>query len=238
MMRDSVHSAPSIILIRHAQSQWNLENRFSGWADPPLTAEGEKEASGAAKLLKQKGFHFNIAYSSCLKRARQTLDIILKELQQTDIEIKEDWRLNERHYGSLQGKVKTPEANNTTPEQIWRWRRSYFEKAKPLALNDPRHPANDPRYRGVDQTLLPAVENLAETRVRVSQFWREQVEVAFKAGQSILISAHGNSLRALLMELAQMSIPEVESFEIPTGTPIRVTPHPETTGRWQWCYLS
>lgn len=226
-----------IVLIRHAQSQWNLENRFSGWADPPLTDEGKREAIRAAQLLRNHGFAFEIAYCSYLQRTRQTLDIMLSELEQPNVKIVEDWRLNERHYGSLQGKIKTADANNTTPEQIWRWRRSYLDKAEPLALSDPRHPANDPRYREVERARLPAVENLAETRTRVSQFWYEEIAPIATAGHSILISAHGNSLRALLMELAQMSVDEVESFEIPTGTPILVEPPREASARWQWRYL-
>lgn len=238
MTTESSEPNCAVVLIRHAQSQWNVENRFSGWADPPLTDEGKSEAVRAAQLLKKHGFTFDIAYCSYLKRTRQTLDIMLNELQQQNIDIKEDWRLNERHYGSLQGKVKTAEANNTTPEQIWRWRRSYLDKAEPLAPSDPRHPANDPRYLNVDHALLPAVENLAETRARVSQFWYEEIAPTSAAGRSILISAHGNSLRALLMELAQMSVEEVESFEIPTGTPILVEPPANTSVGWQWQYLT
>ena len=227
---------PSVILIRHAQSQWNLENRFSGWADPLLTAEGEREARNAGIMLRQKGFQFDHAYCSYLQRTRQTLDIMLSELQQSDLTITEDWRLNERHYGSLQGKIKTPEANNTTEEQIWRWRRSYLDKAEPLALDDPRHPRNNPRYGDVSPERLPAVENLAETRIRIAEFWQQQIIEKYSAGATVLISAHGNSLRALLMELAQMSVTEVESFEIPTGTPIAVEKQ-ASNDHWQWHYM-
>lgn len=236
-MSPSLHTQTSIILIRHAQSQWNLENRFSGWADPPLTEEGKKEAVRAARLLEHGHFTFDIAYCSYLQRSQQTLEIMLSELNQEHIEVKRDWRLNERHYGSLQGKIKTAAANNTTEEQIWRWRRSYQDKAEPLAITDPRHPANDARYDGIDRASLPAVENLAETRIRVSQFWLEEVEPAYRANKSVLISAHGNSLRALLMELTQMSVAEVESFEIPTGTPIVVEKINRTNAPWQWHYL-
>lgn len=225
----------SVILIRHAQSQWNLENRFSGWADPLLTEEGKTEAIKAAQLLKKRHYRFDLAYCSYLQRTRQTLDIMLAELQQQNVTVKADWRLNERHYGALQGTIKTPEAHNTTPEQIWRWRRSYLDKADPLEPSDSRHPRNDPRYRDVDPSRLPAVENLAQTRERVSEFWRDEIEPAYNAGQSILISAHGNSLRALIMELAQLSVAEVEAFEIPTGTPITL----ERQGKapWQWRYI-
>lgn len=235
-MADPQAKRPRIILIRHAQSLWNLQNRFSGWADPLLTEQGQSEAVKAAQLLKQQGFSFDLAYCSYLQRTKQTLDIMLEQLQQNDIEIRADWRLNERHYGALQGKEKTPEANNTTPEQIWRWRRSYLDKAAPLDTGDPRHPVNDPRYKDVDPTRLPAVENLSQTRERVVDFWHEQIEPAYGAGSSILISAHGNSLRALLMELTQMSVEEVESFEIPTGRPIAVAKAASGSG-WRWHYL-
>lgn len=235
-MADPKMIEPRIILIRHAQSIWNLENRFSGWADPLLTEQGQREAVSAAQLLKQHGLRFDIAYCSYLQRTKQTLDIMLEQLQQKDVEIKADWRLNERHYGALQGEEKTPEAHNTTPEQIWRWRRSYLDKAEPLASSDPRHPVNDPRYKDIDPARLPSVENLAETRERVREFWREQIEPDYDAGRSILISAHGNSLRALLMELTHMSVEEVESFEIPTGTPIVVDKSANGSG-WGWHYL-
>lgn len=236
-MAEAQHPQPRIVLIRHAQSVWNRENRFSGWADPLLTDEGQNEAIKAARLLKQHNLHFDLAFCSYLQRTRQTLDIMLRELQQQEIEIKEDWRLNERHYGVLQGTIKTPEAHNTTADQIWRWRRSYRDKAEPLALDDPRHPANDERYQNIERTRLPAVENLEETRSRVSEFWHEEVEPAHAAQRSILISAHGNSLRALLMELAQLTIAEVEAFEIPTGTPIVLEAPALSGGPWHWGYL-
>lgn len=210
----------SVVLIRHAQSQWNLENRFTGWADPGLTSKGLEEAERAARLLKANGYHFTLCYCSRLIRSRQTLDAVLAVLEQQELPIIEDWRLNERHYGALQGAVKTPEANNTTPEQIYRWRRGYLDKAGPLAEDDPRHPKHDPRYSDLPPSRLPAVENLAETRVRVVECWRDTLWPAVQAGESVLVSSHGNTLRALLMELAQMSVEKVESFEIPTGVPM------------------
>lgn len=233
-MSDS--SASDVILIRHAQSQWNLENRFSGWADPPLTSAGEQEAEAAGKLLKQLGCRFDLAYTSRLQRAITTLDLILSTMSHPEIPVYRDWRLNERHYGHLQGTEKTAEAHNTTPEQIWRWRRSYMDKAQALDQQDPRHPRQSELYRDLDPSLLPGVENLAECRVRVEAFWQERVVPDLAANKNLLISAHGNSLRALLMALADMSVEEVEQFEIPTGIPIRL--RLDDQGQLQeWFYL-
>lgn len=213
----------SVVLIRHAQSQWNLENRFSGWANPDLTEEGRSEAEDAANILKKNGYEFDLAYCSRLQRSKHTMDIILNILQQTDIEQVSDWRLNERHYGQLQGKYKDADANNTTEEQIWRWRRSYLDKADPLDKDDERHPVNNDLYSDVPDERLPAVENLKDTRIRVTEFWQDVIEPQMQEKKRILISSHGNTLRALIMELAQMEVEEVEGFEIPTGKPIIVT---------------
>lgn len=211
---------PAVVMIRHAQSQWNRENRFTGWADPPLTAAGITEARRAGEQLQAQGYQFDFAYSSRLQRAINTLDILLERLGQTGIARDEDWRLNERHYGRLQGVDKAQATDEYGEQQVWRWRRSYNERAEPLLRNEPTHPANDPRYADIDPRLLPAVENLVQTRVRVATFWQEQVVPHIHKGERILISAHGNTLRALLMELSGMSVAQVESFEIPTATPI------------------
>lgn len=225
-----------VVLIRHAQSQWNLEHRFTGWADPDLTEAGIQEAEKAGRLLDDRGFRFDVAYCSVLKRSRTTLDRMLEVMGQQSIPIKEDWRLNERHYGSLQGRLKTPEDNNTTPEQIWRWRRSYLDKAAPLLEDDLRHPIHDERYKDVDPQRLPSVENLAETRARVVECWKERIVPEITAGNRVLISSHGNTLRALLMELASMTVEKVESFEIPTGVPIVV--QLKSDGSFEeWTYL-
>ena len=209
-----------VVLIRHAQSQWNKENRFTGWADPPLTEAGIHEARQAAALLRAQGYRFDVAYSSRLQRAIQTLDILLEGLNQTDIPRQADWRLNERHYGALQGVDKAAAAAQVGEQQVWRWRRGYHDKAAPLSRRDTSHPIHDRRYADVHPRLLPDVENLAQTRERVRDFWSEQIAPRLRLGERVLISAHGNTLRALLMELAGMSIAEVESFEIPTATPI------------------
>jgi 2,3-bisphosphoglycerate-dependent phosphoglycerate mutase len=217
------HDIVPVVLIRHAQSQWNLENRFTGWADPPLTATGLTEARQAGELLLAAGFQFDAAYSSRLQRARQTLEVLLKTLQQLSIPQFEDWRLNERHYGLLQGIDKALAAAEAGEAQVWRWRRGYEDKAQPLPHTDLSHAIHNPLYRDVDPALLPDVENLTETRARVVAFWREQITPRIQSGQRLLISAHGNTLRALLMDLAGMSVAEVEAFEIPTATPIVYT---------------
>jgi len=225
-----------VVLIRHAQSQWNLDNRFTGWANPPLTAAGLEEAKHAAHLLHQHGYGFDVAFSSRLLRAQQTLDIILETLGQTHIPQFQDWRLNERHYGLLQGVNKAEKAKEVGEQQVWRWRRSYEDKAEPLPRTDPSHPVNDPLYHDIDPALLPDVENLAETRERVMKFWMERVTPYIRLGERVLVSGHGNTLRALIMGLANLSKDEVESFEIPTGKPIIYTFHRDTQPL-TWHYL-
>jgi 2,3-bisphosphoglycerate-dependent phosphoglycerate mutase len=211
------------VLIRHAQSQWNRENRFTGWADPSLTEAGVAEARQAAECLRIHGYRFDVAYSSRLTRAITTAGLILDGIGLGDIPRHKDWRLNERHYGVLQGRDKAEAMALAGEEQVWRWRRSYEERAEPLAVDDPTHPRHDPRYADVDPAHLPSVENLAETRARVVEFWNRYIVPHIRQGQRPLISAHGNTLRALIMELADMSVAEVEGFEIPTATPIIYT---------------
>ena len=211
---------PQVVLIRHAQSEWNRQNRFTGWADPPLTDTGVIEAVQAGDLLMAKGFDFNVAYSSRLQRAVNTLDILLTRLDKTHMPRAQDWRLNERHYGVLQGVNKTEAMQQAGEHQVWRWRRGYEDRAEPVLRTNPTHPAHDPLYADIEPHMLPGVENLAQTRQRVMEFWREQVAPRIKNGERVLISAHGNTLRALLMDLAGMTIAQVESFEIPTATPI------------------
>lgn len=210
----------SVIMIRHAQSQWNKENRFTGWANPPLTDAGVTEAQQAGECLHNSGYRFDMTYSSRLQRAITTLDILLDKLGQTLIPRQQDWRLNERHYGVLQGVDKAEAATQVGEHQVWRWRRGYEDRATPLLRTDPGHPVNDAMYADVEPHLLPGVENLAQTRMRDTAFWHEQIVPRIQKGERILISAHGNTLRALLMELAGMSVEQVEGFEIPTATPI------------------
>ena len=209
-----------VVLIRHAQSEWNKQNRFTGWADPPLTEAGLAEAKAAAAMLRAQGWQFDIAYSSRLLRAQQTLTVLLQGLHQVDLPQLQDWRLNERHYGALQGLNKAEIAAQVGEEQVWRWRRGYHDRPDALATTDAGHPLHDDRYRDVDPAVLPGVESLADTRQRVMQFWREQAVPRIQQGQRLLISAHGNSLRALIMALSGIKIEEVEQFEIPTAMPI------------------
>jgi 2,3-bisphosphoglycerate-dependent phosphoglycerate mutase len=222
LIKDSLKQQKTIpvILIRHAQSQWNKENRFTGWANPPLTSAGVAEADLVGQWLRDTGYQFDVAYSSRLQRAITTRDILLDYMGQSSIARLEDWRLNERHYGVLQGVNKAEAALRAGEQQVWRWRRGYEYKAEALTREDPGHPINDPLYVDVDPQLLPDVESLAQTRVRVMAFWNEQIVPRIRKGERILVSAHGNTLRALLMDLAGMSVEQVESFEIPTATPI------------------
>ena len=185
-----------------------------------MTDSGVAEAMYAANVLRAQGYRFDVAYSSRLQRAITTLDIMLHVMHQADLPRYQDWRLNERHYGALQGTDKAQAIAQAGEQHVWRWRRGYEDLAAPLSRSDPAHPIHDKRYADVDPARLPDVENLAQTRARVAQFWQEQIVPRIKRGERILISAHGNTLRALLMELTNMNVAEVESFEIPTGTPI------------------
>lgn len=209
-----------VVLIRHAQSQWNKENRFTGWTDVPLTDAGVAEAKRAGELLRRHGFRFDAAWTSVLQRARITLEILLGSVGQLHIPQYQDWRLNERHYGALQGLDKNEARAMAGEDQVHRWRRGYLDKPEAVPPDDRRHPINDPLYKSVDPARLPGAESLADTRARVVEFWREQILPRIRQGQRLLISAHGNSLRALMMELEGMSVEEIENFEIPTATPI------------------
>jgi 2,3-bisphosphoglycerate-dependent phosphoglycerate mutase len=235
-MQTSTGNTFPVVMIRHAQSLWNKENRFTGWADPPLTEAGVQEAKLAGDILKILGYQFDMAYSSCLHRASHTLDILLERIGQAHLTRTQDWRLNERHYGALQGKDKAEMIARMGEQQVWRWRRGYEDRADPLSKTDARHPIHDGRYVAIDPQVLPDVENLAETRLRIMAFWQEQVQPRMLRGKRILLSAHGNSLRALLMGLGDMSVAEVEAFEIPTATPI-VYEFDQKGRPLQWNYL-
>lgn len=209
-----------VVLIRHAQSQWNRENRFTGWADPPLTGAGIAEARVAGTRLREQGFVFDAACSSRLQRAVTTLDILLEELGQDEIPREQAWQLNERHYGALQGLDKGEATARHGEEQVWRWRRGYHDRAGALSREDERHSCHDPLCQDIDPAHLPDVENLAETRERVMRYWNDEIVPRICCGERLLISAHGNTLRALIMALSNMTTEEVERFEIPTATPI------------------
>jgi len=209
-----------LVLVRHGQSQWNLENRFTGWTDVDLSEQGVQEAIAAGKVLKEKGFHFDIAFTSVLKRAEKTLAYILKEMGQSDLETIHSWRLNERHYGALQGLNKAETAAKYGDEQVKLWRRSTDVKPPALELDDERHPSHDERYNKLTAQQLPATENLLDTIARVLPIWDEQIAPALNADKEVIIAAHGNSLRALVKYLDNLSDEEIIATEIQTGNPI------------------
>ena len=207
-----------LVLCRHGQSDWNLKNLFTGWTDVDLTDTGREEAQAAGKVLSELDFEFDIAYTSVLKRAIRTLWIILDELDRMWIPVIRDWRLNERHYGALQGLNKAETAAKYGDEQVHIWRRSYATPPPPLDAADERHPSHDPRYAGIDN--LPGTESLATTLERVRPCWEKEIEPQVRAGKNVLIAAHGNSLRALVKMLDGISDEEITGFNIPTGVPI------------------
>ena len=212
--------ARKLVLVRHGQSVWNLENLFTGWTDVDLTAQGRDEARAAGRLLREGGFEFAVAFTSVLKRAIRTLWIIADEMDRMWVPVERDWRLNERHYGALQGLDKAETTAKYGAEQVRIWRRSYDVPPSPLAADDPRHPKFDPRYRGIAAAELPATESLKDTLRRVMPCWRERIVPALAAGGDVLVVAHGNSLRALVKMLDGMSDEEIVGFNIPTGVPI------------------
>jgi 2,3-bisphosphoglycerate-dependent phosphoglycerate mutase len=199
---------------------WNLENRFTGWTDVDLSEQGIQEAKEAGKVLKEKGFEFDVAYTSVLKRANDTLDYILEELGEKDIPIKKSWRLNERHYGALQGLNKDETREKYGPEQVLLWRRSTDVKPPELSEDDERYPGNDPKYSGLSKEDLPRTENLIDTINRVMVLWNEEIEKDLKEGKRIIIAAHGNSLRGLIKYLDNMSDEDIIKLELETGNPI------------------
>lgn len=213
-------SLPTVVLIRHAQSEWNRAGLFTGWADPPLTAAGRGEAVRAARAIATRGLRLDHVFSSRLRRARETAAIVLGELGEGGIPVAEDWRLNERHYGALQGEDKATAAARVGEAQVLRWRRGYVDRPPALAAADPRHPAWDPRWRDIPTADLPNGESLEQTRTRVWDFWRQHVVPRLRAGQRLMIASHGNTLRALIMALDDLDVAQVEALEIPTGVPI------------------
>lgn len=209
-----------LVLVRHGQSTWNLENLFTGWTDVDLTEHGRVEATTAGRLLREEGFRFDVAYTSVLKRAIRTLWIILDEMDLMWIPVERSWRLNERHYGALQGLNKAETVEEYGEEQVKIWRRSYDVPPPPLAGDDPRHPGFDPRYAALRREELPATESLKETLGRVKPYWDAMLAPALRAGRDVLVVAHGNSLRALLKMLDDMADDEIVGLNIPTGVPI------------------
>ena len=213
----------TLVLMRHGESQWNLENRFTGWTDVDLTEVGRQQAQQAGVLLKEKGFTFDIAFSSVLKRAIRTLWTTLDAMDLMYIPIHNNWRLNERHYGNLQGLNKAETAAKFGDEQVLVWRRAYAIAPEPLSFNDPRHPRFDVRYSRLTPEQLPATECLQDTVTRVLPFWNETIAPSIRTGRKVLIAAHGNSLRALIKHLDQISDEDIVELNIPTGQPLVYT---------------
>jgi len=209
-----------LILLRHGESVWNRENVFTGWTDVDLSEQGMVEARQAGKRLLADGLRFDVAFTSVLKRAIRTLWIVLDEMDLMWIPVERSWRLNERHYGALQGLNKAEMAQRYGDEQVHIWRRSYAVRPPALAADDPRHPRFDPRYAGLDPSELPATESLADTLLRVMPCWHAAIVPRLQAGQSVLVSAHGNSLRALVKHLDGVLDDDIPALNIPTGVPL------------------
>ena len=209
-----------IVLLRHGESTWNKENRFTGWTDVDLTPRGLQEAQNAGRLLREQGYTFDIAYTSVLKRAIRTLWITLDEMDQMWIPIQHTWRLNERHYGALQGLNKAETAAQYGEEQVLIWRRSYDARPPALTIDDDRYPGDDPRYKNLTHDDIPLTECLKDTVARFLPHWNTTISPQVQAGKSVIIVAHGNSLRALVKYLDNMSEEEILNRNIPTGVPL------------------
>jgi 2,3-bisphosphoglycerate-dependent phosphoglycerate mutase len=209
-----------LVLLRHGESQWNRENRFTGWTDVDLSETGRIEAMKAGCLMRDHGLVFDGAYVSVLKRAVRTLWLVQEAMDQMWMPEVKDWRLNERHYGALQGLNKAEVADHYGAEQLHIWRRSYDVRPPTLDASDPRHPRLDPRYRDLPVERLPATESLADTLVRVLEIWHEAILPELGSGKTLLIAAHGNSLRALVKHLDHVSDTDIAELNIPTGIPL------------------
>jgi 2,3-bisphosphoglycerate-dependent phosphoglycerate mutase len=209
-----------LVLLRHGQSQWNLENRFTGWTDVGLSPQGEEEARRAGHLMRDEGYTFDLSFTSLQRRAILTADLTLDEMDLLWVPVVRHWRLNERHYGALQGLNKAETAAEHGDEQVHIWRRSYDIPPPALEPGDPRHPRHDPRYADLAPDLLPATESLKLVVLRMLPFWYDTIVPALKAGRKPLVSAHGNSLRALVKHLDGISDEEIPSLNIPTGVPL------------------
>ncbi len=209
-----------LVLIRHGQSLWNKAHLFTGGTDVELSEKGIEEATEAGRRMKAAGFKFDLGYTSVLLRATRTLDLALQQMGLSDIEIRRSWRLNERHYGALQGESKVEKAKEVGEEQVHIWRRSFDVPPPALDEDDERHPRFDEKYKDLDPSLLPACESLKDTIERFLPYWEEEIVPSLKAGRQVIISAHGNSLRALVKHLDQISDEEISSLNIPTGVPL------------------
>lgn len=208
-----------VVLIRHGESTWNKENRFTGWTDVDLTETGMAEAVKAGKLLKEKGFQFELAFTSYLKRANKTLNTILDQMDLDWLPVEKSWRLNEKHYGMLQGLNKAETAEKYGEEQVLVWRRSYDVPPAPLAEDDPRSPLVDPRYKGIDKKDLPLTEALKDTVDRILPYWNDTIFPSLKNHDQIIVAAHGNSLRGIIKHLKNISDEDIVSLNLPTAVP-------------------
>jgi 2,3-bisphosphoglycerate-dependent phosphoglycerate mutase len=211
---------PNLVLLRHGESQWNFENRFTGWTDVKLTQKGIKEAKLSGLKLLNNGFKFDLCYTSVLKRAKETLNLCLNEMKLSNVPINYNWRLNERHYGALQGLNKSETAKKYGEEQVHIWRRSYDVNPPKLEINDERHPRFDKKYKGLDFEELPSGECLKDTFIRFMPLWEKEISKKIILGKKILIVAHGNSLRALIKFLDKISDKKILELNIPTGIPL------------------
>lgn len=209
-----------LVLVRHGQSTWNLENRFTGWTDVDLTDNGRREAQAAGELLKREGYGFDIAYTSVLKRAIRTLWLTLDAMDLMWLPVVHSWRLNERHYGALQGLDKAETAAKFGEQQVLVWRRAYAVAPDPLLPGDPRWAGNDPRYKHLKPEEVPATECLKDTVARVVPFWKDSIAPALSRGRRVLVAAHGNSLRALIKYLDKVSDEDIVGLNIPTARPL------------------
>jgi 2,3-bisphosphoglycerate-dependent phosphoglycerate mutase len=209
-----------LVLLRHGQSKWNLENKFTGWTDVELTKKGESEAKRAGALIGEEGIKLDLVYTSVLKRAINTMNICLSNFDNNKPDIFYDWRLNERHYGSLQGLNKLETAKKYGDDQVLIWRRSYDISPPELSSDDERHPRFDKKYEGLDKSILPSSECLKDTVKRFLPFWEKKISLQVKEGKTVMIVAHGNSLRALVKHLDRISADEIISLNIPTGIPL------------------
>jgi 2,3-bisphosphoglycerate-dependent phosphoglycerate mutase len=209
-----------LVLLRHGESDWNRENRFTGWTDVDLSAKGVEEARAAGRVLRKEGYDFDLAHTSLLKRAIRTLWLAMDELDRLWIPVEKSWRLNERHYGGLQGLNKAEMAAKFGEAQVLAWRRSYDTPPPALAADDPRSPANDPRYASLAKSEIPLAECLKDTVARVIPYWEGAIAPAIRAGRRVIVAAHGNSLRALVKHLDGVSDTDIVGLNIPTGVPL------------------
>jgi 2,3-bisphosphoglycerate-dependent phosphoglycerate mutase len=209
-----------LVLLRHGESVWNQENRFTGWHDVPLSEQGRSEAAEAGRLMEGEGLHFDVLHTSLLRRAIQTSQIALDVMGQHWIPVRRSWRLNERHYGALQGLNKKETADRYGPDQVFAWRRSFDTPPPALEWNDERHPRFDPRYASLAPDLLPATECLKDVVARFLPYWYDALVPDLREGKTVLIGAHGNSLRALVMYLDHVSEADIAELNIPTGIPL------------------